>query len=137
MTALAPPGVRAGHTPPDGRDAGQRGRTELADRVVEKIAAQAVTEVDQARGLPTGRIRGLMPGEHTERAQADADVDGRLVLLTVQLTVTYPAPVRTTTRAVRAHVTARVEQLCDVTVRQLDIRVTALRTDPVPARTVL
>ncbi len=137
MTALAPPGVRTGPTPPDGRDAGQRGRTELADRVVEKIAAQAVTEVDQARGLPASRLRGLMPGEHTERAHADADVDGRLVLLTVQLTVTYPAPVRTVTRAVRAHVTTRVEQLCDVTVRQLDIRVTALRTDPVPARIVL
>jgi uncharacterized alkaline shock family protein YloU len=137
VTALARPGAGVGHAPPDGADAGERGRTELANRVVEKIAAQAVTEVDQARGLPAGRLRGLMPGEQTERAQAEADVDGRLVLLTVRLTVTYPAPVRTTTRAVRAHVTARVEQLCDVTVRQLDIRVIALRTDPVPARRVL
>ena len=130
MSSLAPADRAADIEP------GQRGHTTLADRVVAKIAAAAVTEVDQARGLPTGRLRGLVPGAHTERADVDADIDGQLALLTVRLSVTYPAPVRTITRAVRAHITARIAQLCEVTVGQLDIQVDALRSDPVRTRRV-
>ena len=54
-TAVAVPAPPSGSAlaPPE-----QRGSTEIADRVVERIAARAVAEVDDAQG-PARKLLGL------------------------------------------------------------------------------
>ncbi|MHA3705100.1 Asp23/Gls24 family envelope stress response protein [Jatrophihabitans sp. YIM 134969] len=101
----------------------QRGTTTLADAVVEKIAATAATEVDGAQGLRR-HLAGRAVGSPAVRA--DVDLDGSVAALRLQIAVEFPKPVRTVTRDVRAHVVARVRELCDVTVDHVDITVAAL-----------
>lgn len=109
-----------------------RGRTQIADRVLERIAARAVTEVDQAGGAAR-RLLGVPLGRQgaDTAARVTAHVDGQLAMVTVRLSVTYPAPIRQVTRRVRDHITARVTQLTGLDLRQVDIDIAAL-TSPLP-----
>ena len=127
MTTAAPAAARTAAAPPTGepatgahRDAGRRGRTVIADRVVTKIAAQACVEVDHVH--PTtpalaGRVLHQQPA-----VSADADVDGHLVQLRVQVAVDYPVSLVAVTGALRDHVRNRMAQLCELTVTDMDIR---------------
>lgn len=117
------------------RDPGHRGRTVLADKVVTKIAAQACVEVDHVH--PTspalaGRVLHQQPAVSTE-----ADIDGHLVQLRVQVAVDYPVSLSAVTSALREHLKARMTQLCELTVTDIDIRVAELRTDRATERRVL
>lgn len=109
-------------TPPE-----TRGRTRIADRVLERITARAVAETAQAGG--TGRRLLGVPLErdtaHTT-AQVTAHVDGHLATVKVALSVRYPAPIRQVTRRVREHVNTRVRELTGLEVRQVDIAVVSL-----------
>lgn len=114
-------------------DAGGPGRTTIADRVVERIAAQAVAEVDCATGVAR-QVLGVTLGstdEHT-RARVSADVDGGVVSVRVVLSVIWPSPVRTVTRHVREHVTTQVQQFTGLRVADVDVRVTELLTATTP-----
>jgi uncharacterized alkaline shock family protein YloU len=104
-------------------DASTRGRTILADRVVQKIAARAALEVPGCLGFSRTII-----GIDTRRSAvtATAVTDGSITGLTLSIAVAYPAPITTTTRAVRTHVQQRVETLCDLSVDHIDITVAAL-----------
>lgn len=104
-----------------------RGRTEITDRVLERIAARAVTEVDQAGGAAR-RLLGVPMGRDTAgtAARVTAHVDGHLATVALRLSVTYPAPIRQVTRRVREHVTARVGELTGLDVRQVDIDIVRL-----------
>jgi uncharacterized alkaline shock family protein YloU len=106
---------------------GQRGRTTLADRVVEKVAAQAVTEVEQTGGAAR-QVIGITLGRHTNQglARVSARVDGHLAMIQLRLTLAYPAPVRTLTRQVRSHVMERINYLTGLEVRHVDIEVASL-----------
>lgn len=108
----------------------ERGTTTLADVVVERVAAAAAAEVQAAYGLRRHLV-GKAVGRPAVRA--DVDLDGSVASLTLALAVEYPAPVRPVTRDVRTHVTARVRELCDVTVDHIDITVASL---PRPTATV-
>lgn len=116
-------------TPPHGEvarhgsDPADRGTTTVADRVVEKVAARAAAEVDHATGLRRS-LAGRSLGSRAVRA--DVVIDGSVAALRLELAVVFPAPVRPVTRAVRRHVTARVGDLCDLTVDHVDITVRAL-----------
>jgi uncharacterized alkaline shock family protein YloU len=113
MTALAPPETR--------------GRTEIADRVLERIAAHVLTEVDETGGAAR-RVLGVPlgpTGQHT-RPQVSAQVDGRLAIVRMRITVAYPEPIREVTRRLRARVTSRVGELTGVEVRQVDIDIARL-----------
>lgn len=107
----------------------QRGRTRIADRVVEKIAARAVAEVDNATGVARSvlgvRLGSAGPGS---TANVSADVDGGVVAVKAVMSVRWPAPVRTVTRQVRANVTNRIQDLTGLHVQYVDIQVTALLT---------
>jgi uncharacterized alkaline shock family protein YloU len=106
--------------------AGQRGSTEIADRVVERIAAMAVAEVDDAHG-PARRLLGLrVPG--VAAPKITVQIDGRLATVRLAMSVRYPAPIRQVTRRVREHVTTRVGELTGLDVRHVDIDVPALIT---------
>lgn len=117
--------------PADGgeNDPGSRGRTRISDRVVEKIAARAVAEVDRATGTPR-HLLGVRLGStgSDTPARVDADVDGGIVTVAVTMAVQWPAPIRTVTRQVRAHVTERLETLTGLQVAQVDIDVPTLLT---------
>jgi uncharacterized alkaline shock family protein YloU len=140
VTTAAP--ARASDRPPDaGSDTGEsvpgsdlaspaeRGRTRIADRVVEKIAARAVAEVDNATGVAR-TVLGVRLGSAGPDSTADvsATVDGGVVEVKAVMSVQWPAPVRTVTRQVRANVTERVQNLTGLRVQYVDIEVTTLLT---------
>ena len=124
MTAAAPP------LPPVARvreGAAERGRTRIADRVVEKIAARAVAEVDNATGVARQALGVRLGSAGPDRAaRVDAEVDGGVVTVRTSMAVRWSASVRTVTRQVRAHVTDRVQSLTGLRVEQVDIDVTSL-----------
>lgn len=112
-------------TPPAGTGAPEtRGRTEIADRVVERIAARAVAETAQAGGAAR-RLLGVSLERGTAVRPA-AHVDGHLATVRMPLSVPYPAPIRQVTRRVREHVRARVGELTGLEVRQVDIGIEGL-----------
>lgn len=123
MTAPAPAGTL------------ERGSTSLSDRVVDKIAARAALEVDHVHGVSSGLIAGVFHAQTT--VGVTSAIDGQLAQLTLQVEVDYPTSLRTVTRQLRRHVSERVRQLCDITVTDVDIRVTALRPATRPVRRVL
>lgn len=126
-----------GAEPTPSSDHGARGTTRCADRVVEKIAARAVDEVDAARGAAR-RVLGVPltrdAGQHP--ARVNAEVDGDLVTVAVEMALTYPAPIRRTTREVRHHVIARVRELAGLTVKEVDIEIVRLTGEDTPTRRV-
>jgi uncharacterized alkaline shock family protein YloU len=103
------------------------GQTTLADRVVERIATQAVTEVADVGGA-TNRVLGETLGGSAEARSADvsATADDMTAQLRVRLSIAYPASVARTTKAVRAHLIQRLDELTGLAVTQVDITVTAL-----------
>ncbi len=102
--------------------AGERGRLVVAKQVVEKIAAQAafeITGVGEHRGAfaaSPGLARGPRP-------TVNVQLDGSEAWLSVEVGMTYPAPLRAATDELRSHLVRRVEQLSGITVRRLDIRI--------------
>jgi Uncharacterized protein conserved in bacteria len=103
-----------------------RGTTTIADRVVEKIAARAVAEVDLATGAPR-RILGVRAGRASrDTARVDAQVTGDVVTVRIALAVHWPASVVAVTRRVRAHVTEQLRTLTGLDVGWVDIDVPAL-----------
>jgi uncharacterized alkaline shock family protein YloU len=111
------------------RPADQRGALTIADRVVEKIAATALSEVEHL-GADARRVLGvaLRPASPDRLAQVTAQVNGSLVTLRVSCAVTYPAPVGSVTEQARSRIIAEVEQLTGLSARQVDITVTTLTT---------
>lgn len=123
MTAGQPAAGDTGpgpHTPPE-----QRGRLQVADRVIEKIAAHAATTVEHATGSPR-RVLGLTVSDDPGTPQVTARVHGDVATVFVDLAVAWPAPVTEVTRAVRAAVIDRLTVLAGIRVAQVDIEVSAL-----------
>ena len=115
-------------------DPGDRGSLTIADRVVEKVASQAVTEVDLATGAPRSLLgRRVGAQDPDRRARADARVDGDLVSVSVSLAVQWPAPVRQVAAQVREHLTTRISELTGLQVAEVDVDVPALVTGHRPA----
>ena len=116
------PAAPAALRPPEAR-----GRTEIADRVLERIAARAVTEVDQAGGAAR-RLLGVPLGRDTMRAapRATAHVDGQIATVQLRMSVIYPAPIRAVARRVRDQIITRVGELTGLDVRQVDIEIARL-----------
>ena len=124
-------GDEASPTAPD--EVGSRGTLHIADKVVEKIASKAVTEIDLATGAPRtvlGLQLGSADGDHD--ARANAHVDGQLVTVVVTLAVRWPAPVRTVCEQVRKHVRERISTLTGLEVAEVDCDVPTLITGRKP-----
>jgi uncharacterized alkaline shock family protein YloU len=117
------PGPADSAVPAD--DAATRGRLEIADRVIERIAAQAAAEVDRATGAPR-RVLGVSVGSPTDRPDVSAQVDGHVAIVDVVMSVAWPAPVTMVTEQVRARIVQQLADLAGVRATQVDIRVTAL-----------
>jgi uncharacterized alkaline shock family protein YloU len=110
-----------------GPDTRPRGRTDIAERVLERIATHALTEVDEVGGAAR-RLLGVRLGQDSTGTgpRVDAHVDGGLATLRMTVSVVYPAPVRRVTRRLREHVTSRVEEFTGLDVRQVDVDVASL-----------
>jgi uncharacterized alkaline shock family protein YloU len=103
----------------------QRGRTDIAERVVSRIAARAAGEVARVREVGERGPLTLRGGG------ARATVDGDLAALRLNVTVEYPAPLLHVAEEIRRHVTERIRVLTGLAVGHIDIDV----TNVVPART--
>jgi uncharacterized alkaline shock family protein YloU len=125
------------------------GRTELGmisinDRVVEKMAAQAVVEIPDAggaaprvlgRSLTGAGAFGARRTSLTALPKVSAGVDGSVVVLDLSISVRWPASVPDVSGAVREHVRSRVTELTGLTVTEVAIAVTDLVTRlPPPPR---
>jgi uncharacterized alkaline shock family protein YloU len=108
-----------------GGDAAGRGQLRIADRVIERIAAQAAAEVDRATGT-SRRVLGVSLGSQDDRPDVSTRVDGDVATVDVVMSVAWPAPVAEVTEQVRARIVQRLADLADVRTAQVDIRVTAL-----------
>ena len=125
------------------------GRSELgtitiSTRVVEKLAARAAVEVPDAgaaaprvmgRAVSGPRALGARQTSLTGLPKSTADVDGSRAMLTLAISVRWPASIPAVSRAVREHVSSRVTQLTGLIVTEVAISVTDLVTSlPAPAR---
>lgn len=129
-TRDAAPGPADGTVPADDGavaddGAATRGRLEIADRVIERIAAEAAAEVDRATGAQR-RVLGVSVGSQADRPDVSARVDGPVALVSVVMSVAWPAPVTEVTEQVRARIVQQLADLAGVRAAQVDIRVTAL-----------
>ncbi|GLU47636.1 hypothetical protein Nans01_19870 [Nocardiopsis ansamitocini] len=112
---------------PRARIAEERGRTVIPDAVVAKIAGRVADEVEGTRGMHRGL--GSLLGGSPRPAKAQVKIAGTSVTVRLSIAVTYPHPVRQTTRDVRERVSRRVLELTGLTVRHVDIEVSELVRD--------
>lgn len=115
-----------GSTSGQAQDPRRRGRLVLADKVIEKIASQAVAEMGVVHGRPGGRLGIGSESDHQTRPKVDVDLGRDSADLAIAVGISYPGSIRRTTQQIREHVVQTVEQLSGVTVRRVDIDVTFL-----------
>ena len=122
----------------DGPGPDDRGSLSIADVVVQKVATVAATEIDGVGGAAR-RVLGVPTSSEDGdgRPRVSASVRGGVAALEVRLSVVYPASVRRTTEAVRAHLRDRVEALTELTVSRVDIDVVALTRESAPTVRVI
>lgn len=99
------------------QDAGDRGRLDIADRVVEKVATIAATEVDGITKVGQGWERIL--GRRLPKT--DATIAGGRVRINVEIAAVWPTPLADLTARVRDNVSARVSELVGLTVDAVDV----------------
>jgi uncharacterized alkaline shock family protein YloU len=114
-----------------------RGSVTVAGRVVEKIAAVAISDVEQASGVPRRLLgQSLERLGSSNRPRVSATIDGSEVRLKLTVSVEYPAPVRVVAAQVRDAVRDQVNTFTGLTVGRIDITVPALVATRIrPART--
>jgi uncharacterized alkaline shock family protein YloU len=127
--------------PPVATDLGplrERGTTTVADRVIVAVAARAATEVPGIGGVARRAIRRPGDARRPDRGpRVEAAVFGDTVTLRLQLSVTYPRPVRAVTQEVRRHVADRVGVLTGKRVISIDVIVVSLPLPVAGPRVVL
>jgi len=104
----------------------RRGTLVVAERVLEKIAAQAATEVSSVSGRSGGFLGIGSDSDTAARPKVDATLSADSVDLAVAVGIAYPGSIRRAAAELRDHVTRRVEALTGVDVRRVDIDVTLL-----------
>ena len=99
----------------------------IAERVIEKIAGQAVLEVGPATGEPRGILGVHLPRSSGSAPRVSADVFGQDAVIHVQCGVVYPEPLSGVAQRIREQVQSRVHDLTGITVHGVDVDVVALR----------
>lgn len=111
---------------PEAVEPRRRGTLVLAERVLEKIAAQAATEVVATAGRSGGFLGIGAEPDANARPKVDVTLSAESADLALAVGITYPGSIRRATQEVRDHVTERVETLTGVDVRRVDVEVTFL-----------
>ncbi|MCA0144005.1 Asp23/Gls24 family envelope stress response protein [Blastococcus sp. LR1] len=122
---------------PELGDPAERGTLEIADRVVERVAGYAVTQVEGATAAPR-RVLGINVGDARpdKEASVDARVDGHTATVDATVAIGWPASVRTVASRVRERVRKDVEHITGVRVAHVDIDVVSLSTPSAHRRRV-
>lgn len=110
------------------RDApGQRGDLVIGTRVVQKVAAHAVHQVEAAGGAAR-RVLGVTVGGLTETSDARvrAHVDGDIATVTVTMGVHWPASITAVADQVRRRICEDVARITATDVRRIDIEVVSM-----------
>lgn len=100
------------------------GRTDIADRVIEKVVATAAARIDEVNGTVrhfAGIALGHESGDH--QVQSSASAHGGVVEASLSVSVRWPASIREVTRRVRRQVTDEVTSITGLRVGQVDIEV--------------
>ncbi len=105
----------------------ERGRLEIAEQVVQRVAAIAACEVPGVRRVGSG-LEGVV-GRRYPKVQAQ--VAGGHVRVRVDIAVGWPAPLARTAAAVRTRVRERLSALVGLTVDVVDVTVATVE---VPTR---
>ncbi|SEQ31433.1 Asp23/Gls24 family envelope stress response protein [Microlunatus flavus] len=103
-----------------------RGTLVVAERVLEKVAAQAATEVPEVSGRSGGFLGIGTDADPAARPKVDVTLSSESADLSIAVGIAYPGSIRRAAAALRQHVTHRVEALTGVDVRRVDIDVTYL-----------
>ncbi|TFV64138.1 Asp23/Gls24 family envelope stress response protein [Geodermatophilus sp. DF01-2] len=112
---------------PELGDPADRGSLTVADRVVERVAGYAVTQVEGASAAPR-RLLGVSVGDVREdkEASVDARVDGHIATVDATVAIGWPASIRTVAARIRQRIREDVELMTGVRVAQVDIDVVSL-----------
>lgn len=105
----------------------RRGRLVLTERVIEKIAGQAASEVAVASGRSGGVLGIGADPDPAALPRVEVDLSAVSADLAIKVGIAYPGSIRAATQQLR-DVTRRVEDLTGVDVRRVDIDVTFLMT---------
>lgn len=123
----------AGADDPGRTAAEDRGRVDVADQVVQKIALGALEETEGVGGT-TGTVGRMLGRDDSDgHPRVEATVSGRSTRIDARISVAYPSPVAAVCDRARAHVVRQVEALTGLSVARVDVVVTAL-TVPGAAR---
>lgn len=110
-------------------DMGSRGRTVLANKVIEKIAGQVASDESSAGGSSGGFLGIGAHADLSARPKASVELTGNIATLSVEVGLLYPVPLRRATEDLRQRIRGRVTELTGVEVRQVDLKVAWLTTE--------
>ncbi|MPZ28846.1 MAG: Asp23/Gls24 family envelope stress response protein [Micromonosporaceae bacterium] len=120
-------GERSHHSDPP--EAAGRGRTtvadEVVDRVVEKIVSLVADQVAGARGVHAG-------GADDAAGPVSVQLDGDQAVIDITLQVEFGHPLHEVVENVRGAVISQVERLLGLTVTEVNILVAEVTFDPAP-----
>jgi len=114
------------------------GRIVIAERVVAKVAAQAVIEAPHAgsaaprvlgRALPGAGRLGIRGSDLAARPKVTAEIDGSAVYVDLAISVRWAESLGDVTSRIRETVEHRVEDWTGLTVARVRITVTDLVVD--------
>ncbi|WP_327269928.1 Asp23/Gls24 family envelope stress response protein [Streptomyces sp. NBC_01218] len=118
-------------------DAGTRGRTTIADGVVEKIAGLAARDVDGVHAMGGGlsrtfgamrdRVPGGGSGAKSPSRGVKAEVGESQAALDLEIVVDYGFPIHEVARDVRENVVAAVERMTGLEVVEVNIAVSDVK----------
>lgn len=108
-------------------DAEDRGTVTIADRVVERLAGYAVTQVPNAAAAPR-RVLGVSVGEvrAEQRPHVHAVVHGGTASVEITMTVAWPHPVAEVASAVRRRVRDDINRSTGLQVDHVDLDVASM-----------
>lgn len=114
---------------------GEAGAITIHDRVVEKLAARAATEVPDAgaaaprvlgRSLAAASALGMRSSDLAALPKTSARIDGAVAVVDLELSVRWPCSIRQVTEAVRERVKQRLQELTALDVAEVNIHVADL-----------
>ncbi|MFH0521207.1 Asp23/Gls24 family envelope stress response protein [Streptomyces sp. M41] len=118
-----------------GGDPGSRGRTTIADGVVEKIAGMAARDVDGVHAMGSGisrtigAVRDRVPGGTTKSVTrgVKAEVGEVQAALDLEIVVEYGVSIADVSRDVRENVITAVERMTGLEVVEVNIAVSDVK----------
>ncbi|MBD0859994.1 Asp23/Gls24 family envelope stress response protein [Gordonia sp. zg691] len=111
-------------------NAGDRGRTSIADIVVAKVAGIAAREIDGVHDLggaterAVGRVRDVLPGTSVSTTQGiEVEVGEQQAAVDVSIVAEYGVAIHQLAAAVRRNVISAIEQMTGLEVTEVNVTV--------------